>query len=194
MYKILKFLVLGSLFLILTSSLTVSAQSFSLKTNLFHWATTTPNLGMEFKIGDKWTMDISGGYNPFTFKENRKLKHWIVFPEIRWWTCESYTGHFLGFHFIGGRYNVGGIDIPIGRFGKLKDYRYEGCAVGAGLTYGYHWILSKRLNLEASVSAGYGYFDYEKFKCPKCGEKISEGNYNYFGLTKATLSLIYFIK
>lgn len=170
------------------------AQQIALKTNLLHWATTTPNAGLEFRLGKKRTLDISGGYNPFTFNHERKLKHWVLAPELRYWTCESFSGHFFGLHAVGGEFNVNDIDVPIGRFKKLNDYRHEGYAVGGGLTYGYQWYLGKRWNLEASISAGYVYFDYEKFKCAKCGSKIGEGTYDYFGVTKATLSLIYIIK
>lgn len=194
MYKVLKFLILGSTLLGLTSSLTTYAQNISLKTNMLYMGTTTPNLGMEFKLNDKWTVDLSGGYNPFSFHENRKFKHWVVMPELRFWTCESFSGHFLGLHLIGGEYNVSDINLPVGRFKDLKDFRYQGWGIGGGLTYGYHWVINRRLNLEASISVGYAYLDYEKFKCAKCGEKIGEGTNNYFGLTKATVSLIYFIK
>lgn len=193
MQKVLKSLLLGSFLLILVGSFTASAQRVALKTNLLHWATLTPNAGVEFKFANKWTMDISGGYNPFTFSENRKFKHWVVMPEFRLWPCEAFSGHFFGLHLMGGQYNVGGLDIPVGRLKAFKEHRFQGWALGAGLTYGYQFVLGKRLNLEASISAGYGYIDYTKYKCPKCGEKVGEGNYHYLGVTKATLSLIYFI-
>ncbi|MCE8189449.1 DUF3575 domain-containing protein [Porphyromonas gingivalis] len=173
---------------------TLRAQQIGLKTNLLYWGTTTPNAGLEFRMGKKWTLDVSGGYNPFTFSHHRKLKHWLVAPELRYWTCEAFSSHFFGLHGIGGEYNVNDIDIPIGRLKKLNNYRYKGYAIGAGLTYGYQWLLGKRWNLEASISGGFVHFDYDKFECAKCGKKIAEGKYDYFGVTKATLSLIYIIK
>lgn len=170
------------------------AQNVGLKTNLLYWATTTPNAGLEFRLGKKWTLDVSGGYNPFTFEHHRKLKHWLVVPELRYWTCEAFSGHFFGLHAIGGEYNVNDIDIPVGRLKNLNNYRHEGYGIGGGLTYGYQWLLGRRWNLEASISAGYVNLDYSKYECAKCGKKIGEGKYDYFGVTKATLSLIYIIK
>ncbi len=170
------------------------AQNIGIKTNLAHWATTTPNLGMEFALGRKYTLEIAGGYNPFTFENNSKVQHWIVQPELRYWLCESFNGHFFGLHGHAAEYNIGGIDIPVGRLKTFKDYRYEGFAFGAGLSYGYQWMLSKRWNFEFNIGGGYAYITYDKFPCVICGEKIDEGKHHYFGVTKAAISLIYFIK
>lgn len=195
MYRKLKVWVLTCwLVLLCTTTLPSLAQSWGMKTNFLLWATTTPNVGLEFKMGEKWSLDLSGNYNPFTFKENSKLKHWAAFPEVRWWTCEAFNGHFLGLHLVGGEFNIGGINVPLEYFKSLKEYRYQGWVVGGGLTYGYQWPIAKRWNLEFSLSAGYAHFFYEKFKCPKCGEKVGEKHQDYFGPTKATLSLIYLIK
>ena len=61
------------------------AQKVGIKTNLLYDATTTMNLGIEFGLAPKWTLDISGNYNPWTFSENRKMKHWLIQPEARYW-------------------------------------------------------------------------------------------------------------
>jgi len=170
------------------------SQSFGLKTNLVHWATTTPNLGVEFAFNRKYTMEISAGYNPFVFNDNKKFQHWIVQPELRYWTCESFNGHFFGLHGLVSEYNVGGIDFPLGRLKDLKDYRYKGYAYGGGISYGYQWVLSKRWNIEANLGAGYAYLTYDKYPCVKCGTLLKSENKNYFGVTKAAVSLIYLIK
>lgn len=173
----------------------MNAQKFALKTNLLYWATTTPNLGLEAAMSKKWTFDLSGGYNGWEFDNNKKFKHFSVLPEVRYWTCEAFNGHFFGLHGLVSEYNVSNIDIfSFSPFDKLKDHRYEGWAYGAGLTYGYQFVLSKHWNLEASISGGFIHATYDKYECEKCGKKIEDGSKNYFGLTKATLSLIYLIK
>ena len=60
-------------------------QNVALKTNIIYDATTTVNAGVEFSFAPKWTMDISANYNGWDFSDNRKWKHWLVQPEIRWW-------------------------------------------------------------------------------------------------------------
>lgn len=60
----------------------VKGQNVALKTNVLYDATATVNAGVEFSIAPKWTMDISGNYNGWSFSDNRKWKHWLVQPEI----------------------------------------------------------------------------------------------------------------
>ena len=46
-------------------------------------------------------------------------------------------GHVIGIQALGGQFNAGGIDLPLGILPTLDDNRYQGWAVGAGLSYGY---------------------------------------------------------
>lgn len=173
-----------------------SAQKAAIKTNLLYDATTTFNLGAEFALSPKWTLDVSGNYNPWTFSNNKKWKHWVVQLEARYWFCNKMMGHFLGFHALGGEYNIGNIDADfmlLGTdFAKLKDYRFEGWMLGAGIAYGYTWALSKHWNLEAEIGLGYVFSKYDQYECEKCGEKVKDNKtHNYVGPTKAALNLVY---
>ena len=175
------------------SSLPVA--KWAVKTILLYDATSTLNLGVEFGLGQRWTLDISGNYNPWTFSGNRKMKHWLVQPEVRWWSCTRFSGHFVGLHAHGGGYNWGGM-LPwaIRPGSDLRDHRYQGWLVGAGVSYGYHWVLGNRWGLEATVGVGYAYLDYDKYPCAKCGRKIGSASEHYFGPTKAGITLIFMIK
>lgn len=166
-----------------------SLPAWSLKTNALYWATTSPNLSLEIGLKPQWTLDILGSYNPWTFPDNQKLKHWLVQPELRYWTCERFNGHFIGVHGHYAEYNIGGIKIL-----GLKKYRYQGYLWGAGISYGYQWIISNRLNLEATIGIGYAHLNYDQYDSPSCGRFIKEGHKNYFGPTKAGVSIIYFFK
>lgn len=183
-----------TVFLLLFASFSGKGQEYTLKTNLITWATTTPNLGFEMKTADQYTVQLFGSYNPFTLKANNKLKHWLVQPEVRWWTKEAFNGHFIGMHLIGGQFNAGGINMPFGLLPDLDTHRYEGWGIGGGISYGYQWKLSDRWNLEASLGLGYARLSYDKFPCEKCSKKIGEEKKNYFGPTKVALSIIYIIK
>lgn len=177
----------------LASLLTANAQKVALKTNLLYDATTTPNLGAELAMGKKSTLQLFYGLNPWKFASDRtkQLRHWLLMPEYRYWTCQKFNGHFFGIHALGGQYNVGGIDLPNPVFKDLDKKRYEGWYAGGGLTYGYQWLLSRHWNLEASVGVGYIRFHYKEFPCTECGALIQENNKNYFGPTKLALSLMY---
>ena len=172
-----------------------SAQKWAIKSNLLYDATTTINLGIETALAEKWTFDLSGNWNPFQFSDNMKWKHWLVQPEVRYWTCRRFGGHFFAAHLLGGQYNWGNIDfIPnfLGsNFSELRDHRFEGWFAGAGIGYGYAWMLGKHWNLEAELCVGAAYTSYEKFFCPKCGEKIGVDDHIYYGPTKLAFNLVY---
>jgi opacity protein-like surface antigen len=182
--------------LLVLTSLQVSAQSVSVKTNLIYDVSTTVNLGAEFGLSPKWTLDVSANYNGWTFSENKKWKHWLIQPEVRYWLCERFNGHFVGAHLLGGIYNIGNLDTDfmlLGTdFGQLKNYRYEGWMAGVGVGYGYQWLLSRHWSLEAEIGVGYVYSRADKFECATCGEKLEDNEpHHYVGPTKVALSLIY---
>ncbi|MEG1622999.1 MAG: DUF3575 domain-containing protein [Alistipes sp.] len=162
---------------------------FAVKSNVLYWATTTPNIGFEFGLGKRITLDVSGNYNPWKFSDNKKLKHWLVQPELRVWVAERFQGHFFGAHLFYGEYNAGGIG-----FLGMKDRRYDGSLCGAGISYGYQWIIGRRWNLEATVGFGYAHLKYDKYVQNKCGAFLGSDTEHYFGPTKVGITFIYIIK
>jgi len=183
-----KYLLLGISFLFFARF--SYGQDIVIKSNLLYDATTTMNLGVEIKTGAKTTFELPFNYNPWTFSKNKKAKHFLVQPELRFWTCEAFSGHFFGIHGHYSYFNVGGI----GPLKIIKNYRHEGWLAGAGISYGYNWFLSKRWSIEATVGVGYAYMDYGRYECQKCGEKIADKTHHYFGPTKAGITLIYYLK
>lgn len=178
----------------------IAQGNVGVKTNLLYGAVTlTPNLGMEIGLGKRTTFDVGGGYNWFnlngTAENNKKLVHWVVQPEFRYFLCEKFNGHFFGIHALYSKYNIGKHNLPM-LFGKgSQEYRYEGNAFGGGLSYGYQLMLGKSWNMEFNIGVGYTRLKYDKYDCPKCGEKVESGaTKNNFGPTKAGISLIYIIK
>ena len=182
------------LLLILGSATTALSQKAAVKTNLLYGATATPNLQLELGLSEKSTLELGAGLNWFTFSENRKFKHLLFQPEYRYWFCETFNGHFVGIHAHGAQFNVGGWDIPFGRLTAFKDHRYQGYLYGAGLSYGYQWVLSPRWNFEASLGGGFARIHYDKYPCVTCGTLLDEGVYNYWGITKASISFDYFLR
>lgn len=181
---------------LVVASLTASAQNVVVKTNLLYDITATANLGIEFKVAPKWTVDISGNLNAWTFSDNKKWKHWVLQPEARYWLCERFNGHFIGAHIVGGIYNMGNWNTDftfLGTdFGQLKEHRYEGWLVGAGIAYGYHWMLGRHWSVEAEIGIGYVYTQADKYECPRCGEQLENNKpHHYVGPTKAAVNLIY---
>lgn len=189
----LKFLI--PLFLGLLISVGAKAQDVAIKTNLLYDATATVNLGVEVGVAPKWTLDLSGNLNAWNVNEDKRWKHWLVQPEARYWFCDRFSRHFLGFHALGGQYNIGGLQNNfkfLGTdFSKLSNNRFQGWGVGAGVAYGYAMILGKHWNLEFEVGVGYIYSAYDIFECTGCGRRVGQDNNHYVGLTKAAINLVY---
>lgn len=178
----------------LFASTCVYGQKVGLKNNLLYDATTTPNLALEVALSKKSTLELGGGLNPWKFNGSKRFKHWLAQPGLRYWFCESFNGHFVGLHGHGAQFNVGGWNIPVGRLKTFKEHRYEGYLYGGGVSYGYQWVLSPRWNMELSLGGGYARIHYNQYPCATCGTKQKEGDHNYWGVTKAAVSLIYMIK
>lgn len=184
---------------------TTFAQKAGVKTNALYWVTATPNIGFEFALADRWTVELAGGYNPWTFdkEKNVKAKHFLVTPEVRYWFCESFNGHFIGLNANYTQFNVGGILIPevfykiesTGVFiDALQHSRSEGWAAGAGITYGYAFPISRRWNMEFTLGLGYWYSSYDRFESRKCGLFQESVIKHVFGPTDLGISFIYLIK
>lgn len=171
----------------------LSAQKLAVKTNILSDLTTTISLGAEARLAPQWTIDITGSYNAWDFQEYRKQKHWMVQPEARWWFCESFNGHFLAGHVLGGEFNMADPLFPFSLYSPLRDYRFQGWMWGAGVGYGYQWVLSPRWSIEAELGIGYVGTKYEQYECVRCGTLLGEGVSHRFAVTKLAVSIVFMI-
>lgn len=182
------------LILVLATVVGVRGQDAAVKTNLLYDAALNANAGIEFKLARKWSLDLTGQVNLWTVNDH-KWKHWLAQPELRYWFCQPFMKGFLGFHAIGGAYNVGNIRNHISflgtDFSKLSDRRYDGWAVGGGIAYGYAVAMSKHWNLEFELGVGYVYTEFKKYTCAECSHELGRSHHNYYGPTKAAINLVY---
>lgn len=189
------FLLLAVIAASLCCTPSVSAQQLGLKTNILYDATATINVGAELKVAPRWSIDVSGNLNAWTFSHSRRWKHWLVQPEARYWLCEATAGHFFALHGLGGQYNFGHLsfarDIAGLELGQLRDHRYQGWYAGAGLGYGYSWTLGTHWSLEAEIAVGWIYTHYDIFECEGCGRRVGTGHKSFFAPTKAAISFVY---
>ena len=203
--KMKRYLIIA-VFAFLASLGTANAQKAAIKTNALYWATTTPNIGMEFALGDRWTFELEGGYNPWNLDSdnNMKVKHWLVSPEFRYWFCNSFQGHFIGINANYTQFNIGGLpegmsnlfvnlntEVPMP---DLSVARIQGWAVGAGLTYGYAFPIARRWNMELTVGYGWWYTEYDQYESRKCGLFQQAVARHALGPATAGISFIYMIK
>ncbi len=170
----------------------IAFSETNIKTNLLWDATATINLGVELPIGEKTSLDVPVNYNGWNFANNKKWKHVLVQPEFRWWKEETFNGHFFGVHAHYAFYNVGHLPEP--PFSEhMKNNRFEGWLVGAGVSYGYRMNFeNSNWAMEGTIGVGYAYMLYDRYDCQECGLKnASDKTTHYFGPTRAGISLIY---
>ena len=172
------------------------AQTAGMKTNLLYDATASINLGVELGLSQRLTLDVSGNLNLWTWKDNRKWKHWLVQPELRLWTCNRFAGHFFALHALAGQFNFGHIPNGVRMFGTdfsiLSQERYEGWAFGAGLGYGYALPLGRHWNLEIEAGFGAIYSKATGYECDVCNRVTAQDVRKLRpALTKAAVGIVY---
>lgn len=170
--------------------LCIYGQQTALKTNLLLLATTTPNVGVEIGLGNHLSFDLLGVYNAWKFPNEMKLNLYLLQPELRYWPCQKFEGHFFGLHGHYGHFNIGQIPFISG----LKEHLFRGDLYGGGITYGYHWAVGDHWGLEALIGAGYARMEYTKYRCAECAEAVGRYTRNYFGPTRIGFSVIYFLR
>ena len=108
--------------------------------------------------------------------------------------CDVFNGMFFSLYAQGGQFNIGGIKLPFGVFSELKTHRYQGWAVGGGASFGYHLMLGPRWGMEFELGVGYLYSNYKRYACSSCGTYQEKTHNNYFGPSRAAISLVYTLK
>ena len=181
-------------------SYTSNMPVIALRTNLLYGAgALTPNLGVEIGLARRFTLELAGGYNDWKKddgNEYKRLSHWIGHIEGRYWFCERFNGHYIGIHGYYSQYKIAGHKIPfLFDDDDAKERMYDGSIYGAGISYGYQFMLGKRWNLELTAGAGFGMMEYDKYECERCGELLEGGiKKTVFTPTKLGVSLIFIIK
>ena len=189
------------------------------KNNLIYDATLTPNITVEAPLSHRLSTQLTLGFNPWTFHDNKKLKHMLIMPELRLWNDSTYYGTFYAVNAFYSHYNVSGIDLLLWK--DTKNYRYQGDAVAIGASIGHRWnflrrdrdlrkagfyqgeyynslsrdgqrlyMRPSRWALEAEVGVDVGYAWYEKFDCFHCGSSYGKDD-KPFLVPKLALSVLY---
>lgn len=155
------------------------AMGLSLRANLLRWATLTPDLGLEWRIGDRWSVGVNGSWTSWSWRDKeRRYALWEVAPEVRYYIGKERRG-YLGAMFKAGAFNY-----------KFSETGKQGDLVGGGLTGGYILPVGKRLALDFSLGLGYLNADYEKYRVID-GVRVRQGSEsrNWWGPVHAGITL-----
>ena len=142
------------LILVFLTSGHLYAQRVAVKSNALYWAALTPNLGTEFRVSRHFTFNLEVAGNPFKLSDKLKTQFVGATPEVRYWfEGRPHASHFMGVMGLAAAHNL-----------TLDDMNHKGSMVGAGLTYGYSFVLAKRWSLETTVGVGVLKMKEKKYK------------------------------
>ena len=163
----------------------------SVKSNALEVAALIANLGVEFRLSPRLSLDVLGHYSPYNyFNQARKIRLFAIQPEVRYWWGEALVrGHFVGLH------------VPVAGFNiQLNDrYRFQDpnrAMWGVGVSYGYAMPLgdSGKWGVEFTVGVGYMNIKYDVYEGVHNGKYVRSGTNNYFGPTRLGVDFSYRIE
>lgn len=173
----------------------------ALKTNLLYDAFSLLNYSVEVPFSEHFSALIYHQFPWWRWGEANNeycIRFLSVGTEARWWfkpmlrprtdkrrERDRLMGHFVGVYAESGKWD----------FEWKRSICYQGEHWSVGLIYGYSMPVGKYLNLEFSLSAGYASIPYRKYDPSEDYEillrdPVKQGRWNYFGPTKAQVSLV----
>lgn len=162
------------LFLSIIITGNIYAQRSAVSTNLFSWATLSPNAGVELCLSHKSTLALNITGTPWKISEDFSLRQISFSPEYRYWFKQALYAHYIGINLLYSTYDF-----------HLKRKYYDGNIIALGIGYGYSFVLSDRFNLIPGIGIGFGYNNSRSVS-------VSDGFKPL--ITKATITLQYVIR
>lgn len=158
------------------------------KSNALEVAALIINLGAEFRLSPRLSLDVIGHYSPYDyFRYDRKVRLFAIEPELRYWFGEPLIkGHFVGLHIP-----VVGFNIQLGDKERYQDPNRA--AWGVGLSYGYAMPLGRdsRWGVEFTLGVGYLNVVYDVYEGVCNGKYLETKRMNYFGPTRIGIDFSY---
>lgn len=166
----------------------VTGSRWALKTNLLYDAALIPNIGIEFRFADRWT--VSADYMHAWWSNDKKHRYWrCLGGDValrRYFGNEAFTGHHIGIYGTMLSYDV--------ERSSKKGYQSDGYNYGAGFEYGYSLPVGGRLNIDFSLGVGYFGGRYKEYvPTDDCYVWQKTENLRWFGPTRAEIALVWIL-
>ena len=163
-----------------------------LKTNMLYDAAAVPNLAVEVAIGEHWSIEAGWMYAPW--KSDSRHRSWRVSggeAGARYWFRAHPGDHSrLSGHHVGIYGQMLTYDFKLGGKGYIAD----DWSYGAGIAYGYSLPVARHLNIDFTLGVGYLGGKYKTYRhVDDCDVWQATYTRNWFGPTKAEISLVWYI-
>ncbi len=127
------------------------SERFLLKSNVLHLIAPMFNLGVEFPVARKLTLDVPLSYGPASWIDGDANGRVLFQPEVRRWFGERLHGHFAG---VFAHISSTRCDKPFADGTALYGRKNR---FGAGVSYGYRLRMKGRWGVEGTVGIGAAY-------------------------------------
>lgn len=163
----------------------------ALSSNMLYYAALIPNIGLEFYLGEQWS--LQGDWHYGWWKSDRVHNYWRFYGgglEVRKWLGGRAKQKPLQGHHIGVYGLIATYDFELGGRGYLGDK----WSWSAGIGYGYSLPIAKRINFDFGVNVGYFGGEYKEY-LPIDDHYVWQvtKNRHYFGITKAYVSFVWLL-
>ena len=172
----------------LISSSECRAQKFALSTNLAEWAYYgTANLDASLSVSQHFSVFVGGHYNQWKFAANSDNpvfnNQTSAYAGVRYWPWYVYSGWWLGARL---RYT------DFSRLGFFLPTFKEGRSVGAGVSFGYTWMIHEKFNIEVGGGIWGGrHLQYAKYWSSDSMDHMEKGPRNFLALEDLSVALMY---
>lgn len=169
----------------------------SIKTNLLYDALLLPNLTIEAWLGRNWSVAAEGNISWWggeVSPTSRRHRVRAGALELRRWFFSSgpFSGHAIGLY--GGYLDY---DLRLWARNENDAGQLSYASLSAGISYAYSFRISRQLNMELGVAAGYvrgDYYDYNYCLKDSAWEPLDRKSYktrSYWGPARIGVSLVW---
>lgn len=185
----------------LLSMISISGHGQAIKTNIPLTLAGTPNLGVEFTIGNQLAINVEGLWMPYLFKKSESvLRGFQTNAEVRYYikpkyyhTNNLFDGFYIGPYAMYANYNIG-----FNRKDPVEsNNRYVGWALSSGISLGYKLYLSRKLRIDFNLGIGYAHLQYDIYSLGKEHAEYPRSLKDtkmWIGPTKLGIHLVYNLK
>lgn len=176
-----------------------SSAYFALKTNMLYDALLVPNIGVEFSLGNRWSIAADWMYG--WWSRNKSHRYWRIYGgglSLRKYFGAMAAEKPLQGHHIGINAQMLTYDFEFGGTGYMGGEPggtlWDRMNYTIGAEYGYSMPIAHRLNIDFSIAAGYmggRYYEY----IPLDGHYVWQAtkNRHWVGPTKVEVSLVWLL-
>lgn len=169
-------------------SLCSHAQRFTASTNILDWANFgTINAELGYSVSQHISLVAGGKYNGWDFSKGDRVRYSkkaVGYAGFRYWPWYVNSGMWFQFKGQFADYQISDIWRP------ALD---EGRALGAGLSFGYTFMINERLNFELGAGGWGGYLlKHDLYECAGCMElRDDSGPRAFVDIDNFTAALVF---